>query len=47
MKRIKLEEDLDSDASLAPENDSRRKQKPLNEKSPIKPEKFPSKDYNR
>ena len=46
-KRIKLEEDLDSDDSLAPENESRRKQKPLYEKSPFKPEKFPSKDYNR
>ena len=47
MKRKKLEEDLDSDDSLAPENESKRRQKPLYEKFPIKPEKFPSKDYNR
>ena len=47
MKRIKLEEDLDSDDSLAPENETKRRQKPLYEKFPIKPEKFPSKDYNR
>ena len=47
MKRIKLEEDLDSDDSLAPENESKRRQKPLYEKFPIKPEKFPRKDYNR
>ena len=47
MKRIKLEEDLDSDDSLAPENESKRRQKLLYEKFPIKPEKFPSKDYNR
>ena len=31
LKRIKLEEDLDSDDSSAPENESRRKQKPLYE----------------
>ena len=47
IKRIKLEDDLDSDDSLFPKNKSRRKQKPLYEKFPIKPEKFPSKDYNR
>ena len=29
------------------ENESKRRQKPLYEKSPIKPEKFPGKDYNR
>ena len=47
IKRIELEDDLYSDDSLAPENESRRKQKPLYEKSPIKPEKIPSRDYNR
>ena len=47
IKRFKIEADLDSDDSLALENESKKRQKPLYEKSPIKPEKFPNKDYNR
>ena len=47
IKRFKIEADLDSDDSMVLENESKRRQKPLYEKSPIKPEKFPSKDYNR
>ena len=45
--QIKSEEDLDLDESLAPENESSRKQKPLHEKNSQKHEKFPSKNYNR
>ena len=44
IKRFKIEADLDSDDSMVLENESKRRQKPLYEKSPIKPEKFPSKD---
>ena len=47
IKRFKIEADLDSDDSMVLENESRKRQKPLYEKSPIKPEKFPGKDYNR
>ena len=47
IKQFKIEKELDSDDSLVLENESKRRQKPLYEKSPIKPEKFPSKDYNR
>ena len=47
LKRFKFEEELDSDDSMVLENESRKRQKPLYEKSPIKPEKFPSKDYTR
>ena len=47
LKRFKFEEELDSDDSMVFENESKRRQKPLYEKSPIKPEKFPGKDYNR
>ena len=47
IKRFKIEADLDSDDSLAHENESKKRQKPLYEKSPIKPKKFPGKDYNR
>ena len=47
IKRFKIEEELYSDDSLVLENESKRRQKPLYEKSPIKPEKVPSKDYNR
>ena len=47
IKRFKIEADLDSDDSMAHENESKKRQKPLYEKSPIKPKKFPGKDYNR
>ena len=47
LKRFKFEEELDSDNSMVLENESRKRQKPLYEKSPIKPEKFNSKDYTR
>ena len=47
LKKIKFEEELDSDDSKVLENESRKRQKPLYEKSPIKTEKFPSKDYTR
>ena len=47
IKRFKIEADLDSDDSLALEKESKNRQKPLYEKSPIKPQKFPGKDYNR
>ena len=43
IKRFKIEADLDSDDSMVLENESKRRQKPLYEKSPIKPEKFPGK----
>ena len=44
LKRFKFEEELDSDDSMVLENVSRKRQKPLYEKSPIKPKKIPSKD---
>ena len=47
LKRFKFEEELDSDDSMVLENESRKRQKRLYEKLPIKPEKFPSKDYTR
>ena len=47
LKRFNFEAELDSDDSMVLENESRKRQKPLYEKSPIKPEKIPSKDYNR
>ena len=46
IKRSKLKQTY-SDDSLALENESKKRQKPLYEKWPIKPEKFPGKDYNR
>ena len=47
LKRYRFEDELVSDDSLVHENETKRRQKPLYEKSLIKPEKFPSKDYNR
>ena len=47
MKRFKNDEELDSDDSLVLENESKIRQKPLHEKLPIKPEKLPSRNYNR
>ena len=47
MKRFKIEADLHSDDSLVLENESKKRQKPLYEKSPLKAEKFPCEDYNR
>ena len=47
IKRFKIEADLDSDDSLTLEIESKKRQKPLSEKSPITQEKFPGKDYNR
>ena len=47
LKSFKFEEELDSDDSMVLENESRKRQKPLYEKSSIKPEKFPSKEFTR
>ena len=47
IKRIKFEEVLDTDDSLATENDSIPEQKPIFEKTSIEDEVFPSKDYNQ
>ena len=41
LKRLKFEEELESDDSMVLENESRKRQKPLYEKSPIKPKKSP------
>ena len=47
VKRFKIEEELVSDDSLILEHETRKRQKPLIERTPIQPEKFPSKYYNR
>ena len=47
LKRNKLEEELDSDDSMVLEYESRKSQKTLYKKLPIKPKKFPSRDYTR
>ena len=47
LKIFIFEEDLDSDDSMILENESRKCQKPLYQKLPMKPEKLPCENYTR